>query len=71
MVKLQSSIGRKKGERGITIKIIDRDTEPSLSRSFTVHGLSVDQLYENMKMFIGVKVDGGSIIVMNEEVNEE
>lgn len=43
--------GKKKGQTGITVHILDQ-SNPKYSKSLTVHGMNIDELYDKIKFFI-------------------
>ena len=44
--------GKKIGIKGITINIYEQYTRPIHSKSLTVHGYDVDEIYTKIKLFL-------------------
>jgi len=52
MVKvIEGKTGYKKGEYGVTVMFLKQKKGNGVRKSFTVHGLSVDQAYQKAKFF--------------------
>ena len=44
--------GKKKGIKGVTINIYEQYTRPIYSKSITVHGYDVEEIYTKIKFFL-------------------
>jgi len=56
--------GKKKGERGVTINIYEQEVKPSISKSITVHGYSVDEIFTKIKFFLKALEKDKKVIIL-------
>ncbi len=68
MEVIERHLGKKKGVQGVTVHLlIQGSNEPS--KTITVNGLSVDELYEKLMFFLTTisNTESGTIKIMIEE----
>ena len=45
---IRQRVGRRRNKRGVTVNIYEQGIRPIISKSITIHGLSVSQIYEKI-----------------------
>lgn len=72
MIVINKHEGKRKGQKGITVHLLKQGSKEQ-SKSITVHGMSINQLYEKLMFYfktLSVADNGIEIIIKGENKNE-